>query len=369
MRPIAAALLVVLLAACGERGAEPAPEPARWRVYSSLPHEGQLGDVRLAAMLAFEEHAPRGVEHVPLDSSRPDMAGHDWEVGVVAQNARRAADDPRAMAYVGEIASGASDLSMRIVGRAGIPQVAPGGTSMAFGNPPHFLRVIPGDHLQAAAAVRWMRALGARRLMVVDDGEPGSDAVASVVSRLAARRGILVFERGYDRRRLATIRDLAAEARRSAVDTLYFAGIWQNRAVALWGRVHRAAPHVRLMGGDGLAERAFTQAILRSSRERTHLTSLHAPPPARFARRFRERFGHDPHPLAVYGHDAMRRTLAALRRLPRGRVRDARRALLNELAASPDLDPRGDLRRGRFAGYRVTREGTLRLDRVIAAGG
>lgn len=369
MRRLAAATLALALAGCGDR---PAPEPARvdWRVYSSLPHAGELSDVHLGAQLAFEEHAPPRVEHVALDSSRPGMADHGWEAGQVAANARRAADDPISLAYVGEVASGATAVSMRILGTAQLAQVAPAGTYTGLtraegagpGEPEAFrgeqgvnlVRVIPADHLLASAVVEWARALGVRRLMVVGDGDAYGDGIARMVSRRATAAGIEAAEMTIDPHRLATIRDVADGMRTFRSDALFFGGPWQNRAVALWGRAHRARPRAWLMGTEHLAEPAFTRAILRSSRERTLLLSPEIPPPGPFALRFRERFGHDPHRLAWFGHEAMRRALAAV-----AAARGSRLAVINELFMGPGIDRHGDVVRGRFARHRVGRSGRL----------
>ena len=384
MARLVVAVLLCSLVGCGEqqqqRRAAPQPvatlEPG-WRVYSSLPRQGEMRDLHLAAAMAFEEHAPRHVEHVAMDPVREDLGF--WEHGKVTENARRAANDPRAMAYVGEYASGASAVSMPILGEAGIAQVAAGGTYTGLtraegadrGEPaafradarPHFVRVIPADHLQAEAAVRWMEKLGTRRLVVVGDGWAYGDGMAAMVARRARAAGIEVTALRYRVKRLATIRDLAEEVRALAADTVYFGGTFQNRAAALWGRVHRAAPHVRLMGNEEVADELFTKAILRTSRARTFITSTHAPPPRAFARAFRKRFGHRPHSLAVYGHEAMRRALQAV-----ADTAGSRRGVINALFARPDLDSHGDVKRGRFAGYRVTRDGRLRLERVLVAG-
>lgn len=356
-----------------QRGAErqprvaPGPAAPASIVYSSLPKQGELRDVHLAAVMAFEELAPAGVDHVALDSSRPDMAGHHWEIGVVQANARRAAADPRAMAYVGEIASGASHVSMPILEEGGLAQIAPGGPwagLTARGRNTHFVRVIPGERMHAVAVVNWMRALGTRRLVAVGDGEDiGHDLTRLVAANAAAAR-IETKELTFDPDRLATIREVAEAVRRFGADTVYFGGIWQSRAVALWGRVHRAVPRARLIGGEGVADRAFTDAIFRSSRARTYITSTEVPPPKRFARAFRERFGHAPHPLAVYGREAMRRALRAM-----ADGSGTRRSVVNALFAQPGISPEGEVTRGRFAGLRVTRDGRLRLTRTLRVTG
>lgn len=304
------------------------------------------------------------------------MAGHDWETGVVHQNAVRAAEDPRTMAYVGDVASGATMGSMPVLGTAGIAQVAPGGTYTGLTRPEgaedgepfafhgdhgrNLVRVIPADHLQAQAAVERMSALHVRRLAVVGDGETYTDGFARMVARRARSRGIEVVRARFDPHRLSTIRELAERVRRFRADALFFGGPWQNRGVALWGRVHRASPRTWLIGSDALADPLFTRSVLRSSRARTILFSPEVPPPAGFARRFRERFGHDPHPLAWFGHEAMRRALLAV-----AAANGSRLAVVNELFRAPGIDRHGDVTSGRFVRYRADREGRLRITEVV----
>ena len=61
-------------------------------------------------------------DHAP----RTDDRDHAWNPGLVAANANRAADDPTAIAYLGELDYGATAVSLPITNHAGLLQVSPG---------------------------------------------------------------------------------------------------------------------------------------------------------------------------------------------------------------------------------------------------
>ena len=61
-----------------------------------------------------------------LDDST--AAAGKWDPGQTAADARKAASDPKAVYYIGEFNSGASEVSIPILNQAGIPQVSPANT-------------------------------------------------------------------------------------------------------------------------------------------------------------------------------------------------------------------------------------------------
>jgi len=369
---VLAAVVALIVARPGE---DPPPQPAApaVRIYSSLPvSEGAgLRDLDLAVRMAVAERAGRAgvhrIEHVPLDSASVEI-GIPWEVGRVQANARRAAADSRAVAYLGDIFTGASAISAPLLERAGVLTVSPaaGGGTGSRG----LVRVLPGEVRQGEALLRWMRRLGTRRLVVLEDGEQSGRAIARAVSRGAGRAGIAVVDRAsLDPHRLATVRRAAKRALARRADTMLYTGLWQNRGAVTFNRFHRAAPQMRLMGTELLADRLFTRDLFAGARRRTRLVTTLVPAPSRFARAFERRTGHAPHPLAIYGYESADLVLDTLAELPTAPPMQIRRALRNAVASTRgragaagrySVGASGGTTLRRVGGLRVTRGGGLR---------
>ena len=131
---VTAVLSLALLAGCGGGGDSDRPEPIQADtlvVYSSLPRSGgsqATGDAvaagqRLALADAGGRVGVAPIKLVELDSAEPDE--RDWDPDRVAENAGRAADDPAAIAYLGELELGASAVSLPVTNEESILQVSP----------------------------------------------------------------------------------------------------------------------------------------------------------------------------------------------------------------------------------------------------
>src|SRR2546423_8477542 len=145
--------LALALAACGSSEPRSAPRGGALTVYSSLPREGVSS--RAADAVAAGEALPlsdaRGhaaghpVRLVELDSAAP--GGDTWDPAVVEANARRAADDPTAIAYLGELDLGGSAVSVPVTSAADLPQVSPPGGPTSLTRPdPARPRAGPQSH-------------------------------------------------------------------------------------------------------------------------------------------------------------------------------------------------------------------------------
>ena len=80
-----------------------------------------------------------------LDDST--AAAGKWDPGQTAANARKAASDSKAVYYIGEFNSGASEVSIPILNEAGIPQVSPANTYVGL------TTNLPGQRPRRAAEV------------------------------------------------------------------------------------------------------------------------------------------------------------------------------------------------------------------------
>jgi branched-chain amino acid transport system substrate-binding protein len=352
-------------------------------VYSSLPQRGPYADVShdivRAEKLALKEAGGKAgdfsVSYVSLDSADPETGR--WTPGRVAANARKAVQDRQTIAYLGELETGASAISVPILNEGGILQVSPRDTFGGLtarggrGEPDKyypsgmrtFTRMVPGDDEQARELIDAMRSNGVRRVLLADDRELAGSSLGDRLTRAARTAGIDIV----DRRRLDPDDDakdgievpdnIGRQVRSEKADAFMYAGTYRPFALAVLKQVHKENPNVGLYANDDLALAPDLPAQAGAAGSQLVLAGVAAPKDKEasdFARRFTQEYGESPHPQAVLGYQAMKLVLDAVRRAgpdAASRRRVIREAL--EQAGSP---------RTRFGRFRV--EG----NRLIPAG-
>jgi len=390
-RTLLTALIALL---CGA----PAVAAQELTVYSSLPLQG-ASEAQTAAIVAGARRAlsdaggqagGRPIRYVSLDDSTA-QAG-TWTPKAVSRNARRAARDPSAIAYLGEFNSGASAISLPILNVAGLLQVSPSNTAVGLttnapgadaGEPEKYYptgkrnygRVVPTDVVQGRAGAALLKQLGAKRVVVFHDREVYGRGVARVAARTLRKRGVRVIAvRGINPRAIS-YRRLARLARRA--DGVYFGGITANNAVQLFKDVTRANRRAVKVGSDGIADSRFADpsqgGIPRSVARRTYVTVATldpaAYPPAGQA--LLASLGPNTDPYALYGYEAMAVILDSI-----NRGGPTRAGALAAFFATRDrdsvlgrysIDQNGDTTLTQYGAYRI-RGGALRFDRAVDAG-
>ncbi|HEX4804468.1 MAG TPA: ABC transporter substrate-binding protein [Conexibacter sp.] len=331
------------LAGCGG-AARPDPQlrGARLDVYSSLPSRGPLSalaaETLAAERLALAQDGGRvgryRVRLIALDASTPGLGRSD--PGQISIDARQAAQDPQTIAYLGELATGTSAISIPLTNEAGILQVSPLDAAMALttasaeiaGSPVRyypklkdhgrtFARVVPSDRSEADVLLAAMRRDGVRRLALLTDEDPSGRALAAAVAAKAPAAGIHVAIRQeideQGPRDDGAIAQVVAADPQAALDTT----VSRPGAAALWRELAAADPKLALYAPASVADRAFL-ARLGSAGVVAHVVEPTPGPggPAadRFARAFAGRYGYAPSPMARFGYEAMRGVLAAIRR-------------------------------------------------------
>ncbi len=182
-------------------------------VYTSVPRHGVsvsaseqvlAGERRALA----ERHARAGGFRISLrELPATDDRDHPWDPGLVASNANRAADDPTAIAYLGELDYGATAVSLPITNDAGLLQVSPlDGLTSLTQRPPgrpragperyypsgsrSFVRIGPTDLSEARAIVERLKDADATRIGIVFDREIYGRELAAQVAELARDEGL-----------------------------------------------------------------------------------------------------------------------------------------------------------------------------------
>ena len=268
--------LAALLGGCGG-GDEPTRiEGSTATVYSSAPRHG-VSAAAGRAVAAGERRAlaeaggRAGGLRIRLRElpTTVDAADHPWDPALVSTNAHRAADDPSAIAYLGELDYGASAVSLPITNDAGLLQVSPGdGLTSLTRRPPgrpragperyypsdgrSFVRVGPSDLDEAEWLVERVRAGGDLRLATVFDREIYGRELAGQIATLARRAGIEPVASEEFRGELDQIPEIARELAEARPDAVIYLGVAQPGTGPLLGEIGAALPSAPLFASSGV---------------------------------------------------------------------------------------------------------------------
>jgi len=362
--------------------------PDTLTIYSSLPLQGpgrarsrdMVNAIKLALREAGGKVGPFTITYVSLDAAQP--GARTWSGDKVLDNARQAVRDLNAIAYIGERDSAATALSVPLTNEGHILQVSPSSTydgltraSRRQGEPERFYpsgertfgRVVPADHVQAAALIGYMKGLGVRSLALLADRQIYGGGIADEVEKAAAGKDITVHHLG----RIDALKDdLSGPARKVAetrADAFLFAGTTDTGAAGIFKAVAAAAPDMRLFGPAAVADHAFAAALPAAVQRRMHVTTSALPPrllppSARvFRDRFRTTFGHAPAPEALQAYEAANAVLHSIRTA--GEEGNDRRAVTDAFFSIRDresvlgrysIDRFGDTSLSRYAGNRLS---------------
>jgi branched-chain amino acid transport system substrate-binding protein len=338
-----AAILIAAAAGCGEIGvsATAANISDQLTIYSSLPLQGPSGEEsrqivggeKLALAQAGGHVGQFKVGYYSLDDSNTTTG--QWDPGVTAADAKTAAQDTTTIAYLGDLDSGASAVSLPLINSAGILQVSPASPYVGLTSsedagqdePERFYptgrrtfgRLMPADPVQASAQAALMQALHVKRLYVLDDQDPFQAPLADIVADDAQNAGITVHsEEGVGTEHSSEFAAVVHKVMRSGAQAVFFSGNLTPGVVALWLQLHAADPALLLLGSATLATAAFARQIGGAS-ESTYLTdpvlpaALYPAPAQRVLADYSRTFGEAATPYALYGYETMSVVLQAIR--------------------------------------------------------
>ena len=409
MAILAALIVLAALAGCGTKDTAGAQIRGRTlTIYTSVPLRGLsrvsgMAVVSGAQLALAQAHGRVGKYRIALkvlDDATIQRGG--WDPGQTTINARVAVLDPTTIAYLGELNSGASAVSIPPLNRAGIPQVSPTSTAVgltaaspsAFPGEPQkyypsgvrtFARVVPNDTVQAIAQVRIQQGMGCRSTYVLDDGEvDGADAARSFELAAETAHLRLVGNQAFPRN-ATSYAALASGVAQLQPDCVLISADTESGAVALTTQLAEAMPDVKIFGSAGLAESTFTDpaqgGIPESIDSRVVLTAptlgpgLYPASARAFTVAYQRRYG-AVEPDSIFGYEAMSLLLSAIDRgTDRGTKPALRSAVRTALFATRDrrsvlgtysLDGNGDTTLRRYGVYAIA-AGQLTFWQAITA--
>lgn len=361
---LATLALAPALTGCGGVSSSPASQNVgdQLTIYSSLPLQGPsaaiskqvVGGEKLALSDAEGRIGDLTVSFVSLDDSNPTTG--QWDPGVTASNAKAAAQDPTTIAYIGELNSGATAVSLPLINAAGILQVSPASpyvgltSSLDAGQDEperfyptakrNFGRVVPGDPVQAGAQVATLHRLGVRRVYVISDQDPFDTPLAEIVAGDAQRSGIEVV--GQDTVTIAPGANFTGEVSkvaRSGAQAVFISATATTEAAYLVRQLHDADPHLWTLASSTMQNSLFTSRL--GDAEAGTLVgspvlpvSFYPASAKRVLARYRRRFAAPSGPYVLYGYETMSVVLAAIR--DAGDHGDDRQAVIDALFKTRD---------------------------------
>lgn len=408
------ATLTLAVSACGGEeddggGGEQATDGQnRVTVYSSFPLQGASRPIGTALVngikLAFKQAGNQAggvtIEYESLDDSTA-QAG-TWTPEQESANARRAALDESAVAYLGTFNSGAAAIAIPILNEAGLAMISPGNTAVGLttdeagaekGEPEryyptgqrNYARIVPKDTIQGAALATVMEQDGCTSVAILHDKEVYGAGLARNVESSAKELGLEVRSNTGIDPKAANYRSVASDIERGGADCFVYSGITANNAVQLFKDVAAALPEAKLYGPDGVAESSFFDpdegGLPQGVGQRTKVTVAtldpdQYPPEGReFFEAYSQEYGEeDPNPYAIYGYEAARLLLDVLERAEDPTDRTAViGALFNtqdreSVLGTYSIDDNGDTTLTSYGVYRIE-DGRLVFDQEVEAGG
>jgi len=290
-----------------------------------------VNGMKLALAEAHNKAGNFTVKYTELDDST--AAAGKWDPGQTQANARQAATDPKAVYYIGEFNSGASEVSIPILNDAGLAQVSPANTYVglttslpgsAAGEPTKYypsgtrtyLRIVPIDSIQAASDLMAMKQAGCTKVAVANDKEAYGSGLATLLGLEKGFYGVnIVSNTGIDPT-AANFRTYASTIASQGANCFFFAGIVSNGAVQITKDVNAVIPAAKIFGGDGVCTSSYTEAsqggVPASIDPKIYCTvatqNLDAYPGGKtFLTAYKAMYGTaNPDPYAIYGYEVMK---------------------------------------------------------------
>jgi branched-chain amino acid transport system substrate-binding protein len=343
---IAVAGLLAGFAGCAGANREGDSDAKRIKIVSSLPRTGsakaQTDTIVNGIRMALDEVEGKVGDWTIAYEDWDDAtaAAGQWTAEAEASNASRAISDPDVMVYIGTYNSGAAKISMPILNRAKLLMISPANTWPGLTKPGkgdsgepdiyrptgrvNFTRVVPADDLQGPLGADWAKSLGVRRVYVLDDNEVYGRGIATLFAERCQEIGIEVLGHDSIDAKAQEFKALMTRIKGMQPDLIYFGGTTQSKGGQIAKDMSAVGLNAKLMVPDGCMEDAFIQSAgAENLNDRCYVTFGGLPPEKltgsgqQFVQKYREKHGTAPQVYAVYGYEAARVAIDAIRRAGR----------------------------------------------------
>jgi branched-chain amino acid transport system substrate-binding protein len=311
--------------------------------YSSLPTVGSSSaqtipaqnGIKLALKQAGYKAGSYTIKYTPLDDATASAG--QWTPAQTSADARKAEQDPNAVYYMGEFNSGASEVSMPILNKAGIAQDSPANTYVgltaslkgvtAKGEPGiyyptgkrTYTRIVPLDTIQGAADLDALKSAGCTKLAIFDDTQAygaGLEAVLKDEASMYGMKVVSVQDNAQVQSDYSSVAQQFASAGAQCVEVS--ATTASVGGTALVSAIHSALPKATVLGPDGMCTAAWVtdENVLCTV---ATLDMKAYPGGKAFLAAYKKAYGvASPDPYSIYGYESAELGINALKTVKAG---------------------------------------------------
>ncbi|MEW6330073.1 MAG: branched-chain amino acid ABC transporter substrate-binding protein [Pseudomonadota bacterium] len=270
--------------------------------------------------------------------------------------------DQRVAGVLGHLNSGTSIPASKIYLDAGIPQISPSATAIAYtaqGFKTAF-RVMTNDRQQGKVLGEYaVNKLGAKRIAIIDDRTAYGQGLADEVEKAVKASGGEIVAREFTTDRSTDFLAILTSIKAKKPDLLFYGGM-DAQGAPMIKQLRSLGIQAKFLGGDGVQTSEFLKlagtaaADVTASSPGLPIDSMPGGP--EFRKKFTERFG-TIQTYAPYAYDAARTMVEAMKMAdsaePAKYLAHLPHVRLNGVTGQISFDERGDIRGGAITMYRV----------------
>ena len=382
MKPIVNALLVatmatLILGGCGKH--ENASSDNIIKIGSVSPLTGpqaHLGkDNENGARLAVDEINAAGLtlggKKMHIDLLSEDDQADPKTATIVAQKLV----DSGVVGVIGHLNSGSTIPASTIYHAAGIPQISPSATAIAYTAQGYntAFRVMTNDEQQGHVLGQYaVNKLGAKKIAVIDDRTAYGQGLADEFVKAAEAAGAEIVAREYTTDRSTDFMAILTSIKSKSPDLIFFAGM-DPQAAPMARQMRQLGLKTQLLGGDGMQTPEFIKLAGADAEgaiaSNPGLTLDSMPGGKDFKEKFTQRFG----PIqnyAPYAYDAVYVMVDAMKRAdsakPAKYLPELSKTDYQGVTGKIRFDSKGDVSGGAVTLYQVKNGAWHPLETVIS---
>jgi branched-chain amino acid transport system substrate-binding protein len=294
-----------------------------------------VNGIMLALKLAGNKAGHYSIKYTSLNDAT--AAAGQWTPESTSADARKAATDPNAVYYMGEFNSGASEVSMPILNRAGIAQDSPANTYVgltaslsgvtAKGEPGiyypsgkrTYTRIVPLDTIQGAADLDALKEAGCKKLAIFDDTQAYGAGLAAVLKDTASKYGMQVVSIQANAQVQSDYTSVAQKFASAGAQCVELSATTASvGGTAFVSAVHSALPKATILGPDGMCTSAWvTDANVLCTVATLDMKAY--PGGKTFLKEYKKAYGvANPDPYSIYGYESAELGIHALSQVKAG---------------------------------------------------